>query len=170
MNRKAITVASLLAVAILVIVVAYVILSAPSSTVLFVDPNTVQRPIEQNFTVNVSISNVVDLFGWQVDLSWNSSLLNATNVVEGPMLKSSGNTTLFSPKVDAAAGNLSAVCTRLLTIGATVTGVSGQGTLMTIQFEVIGSGACDLKLYNTQLSDSNETTMSHTVQNGHFNT
>jgi hypothetical protein len=167
-NRRAIVVVCLLAI--LVVVVAYIILSSPSSTVLFVEPKSVQGTTGQSFTVNVSISNVADLYGWQLELSWNSSVLNAKNVTEGPMLRSSGNSTFFSPELNNAAGNLSVVCTRLLTFGSTVTGVSGHGTLMTIQFEVIGSGACDLNLYDTKLIDSNERVISCTVQDGHFNT
>jgi hypothetical protein len=168
MNKRAIAVACLLAI--LVVVVAYVILSSPSSTVLFVEPKTVQGTIGQDFTVNVSVSNVADLYGWQLELGWNSSLLNVKNVIEGPLLKSSGNSTFFSPVVNNAAGNLSALCTRLLSFGSSVTGVSGHGMLMTVQFEVIGSGACDLNLYGTQLLDSNERYIGHTVQDSHFNT
>jgi hypothetical protein len=168
MNRKAIVVVCLLAI--LVAVLAYVILSSPSSTLLSVEPKNVQGTTGQDFAVNVSVSNVADLYGWQIDLGWNSSLLNVTNVIEGPMLKSSGNSTFFSPVVNRAAGNLSVLCTRLLSFGSNVTGVSGHGTLMTVQFEVIGSGACDLSLYSTQLLDTDGRAMSHTVQDGHFNT
>jgi hypothetical protein len=168
MNRRAIIVACL--VVILVVVVAYVILSSTSSTVLFVEPKNVQEATGQDFTVNVSISNVADLYGWQLELGWNSSLLSVTNVTEGPMLKSSGNSTFFSPVVNKAAGNLSALCTRTMSFGSTVTGVSGHGTLMTVQFEVIGSGACDLNLYDTKLVDPNGTAIGHTVQDSHFNT
>jgi hypothetical protein len=175
MKREAITVACLLAI--VVAVLAYVILSSPSSTVssssstvLFVDPNTVQETVGQNFAVNVSISNVTDLYAWQLTLTWNPSLLSVTNVAEGPMLRSSGNSTYFSPKVNAASGNLSALCSRLLSIGSSVTGVSGNGTLMTIQFKVIANGSCDLSLYDTQLRDPNINAISHTVKNGHFST
>ena len=169
MNRKIIIVACL--VAILVVVLAYVILSSPpssSSTMVSVEPQTVQGTTGQNFMINVSISNVNDLYSWQIALSWNPSLLNVTNVMEGPMLKSSGNITFFSPVVNNAAGNLSALCTRLYSFGSNVTGVRGNGTLMTVQFEVIGSGACALNLYDTQLLDSNNAAISHTVQSGHY--
>jgi hypothetical protein len=168
-NRRAIIAVCVLAI-LVGAVVAYVILSSPSSTVLFVDPNTVQGTVGQSFEVNVSISNVADLYGWQLSLSWSASLLNVTNVMEGPMLRSSGNSTFFSPKVDAAAGNLSALCTRLLSLGSSVTGVSGDGTLMTVQFKVIASGSCDLVLYDTQLRDPNIKAINHTVQDGYFST
>jgi hypothetical protein len=85
------------------------------------------------------------------------------------MLKSSGNSTFFSPVVNNAAGNLSALWTRVLSFGSSVTGVSGNGTLMTVQFEVIGSGACDLNIYDTQLLDSNSSAINHMVQGDRFN-
>jgi general secretion pathway protein D len=166
MSKKIIIVVCLFAI--LVVVLAYVILSSPSSTVLSVEPKIVQETTGQNFTVNVSISNVADLYAWQLELSWNPSLLNVTNVAEGPMLKSSGNSTFFSPVVNNAAGNISALCTRVLSFGSNVTGVNGYGTLMTVQFEVIGSGACELNLYNTSLRDSNDNAIAHMVQNGQF--
>ena len=167
MNRKIIIVACL--VAILVVVLAYVILSSPpSSTVLSVEPQTAQGTTGQNFTINVSISDVTDLYSWQIELSWNPSLLNVTNIMEGPLLKSSGNSTFFSPVINNAEGNLSVLCTRLYSFGSSVTGVSGNGTLMTVQFEVIRSGACDLNLYDTQLLDSHRNAINHTAQSGHF--
>jgi len=170
MNRKAIIIVVCLLV-ILVAVLAYVIVSSsPSSTLLSVEPEAVQGTTGQDFTVNVSVSNVADLYGWQIDLGWNSSLLNVTDVTEGPMLKSSGNSTFFSPVVNNAAGNLSVLCTLLQSFGSNVTGVSGHGTLMTVQFEVVGSGACGLNLYNTELLDSKSRPISCTVQNGHFST
>jgi hypothetical protein len=170
MNRKIIIVVCL--VAILVVILLLIRLNPPprSSTVLSLEPKTVQSTIRQDFTVNVSISNVSDLYGWQLELSWNSSLLNVENIIEGPMLKSGGNSTFFSPVMNNGVGNLSALCTRRLSFGLNVTGESGNGTLMTIQFEVIGSGACDLNLYDTQLLDSNLREISHTVEDGHFST
>jgi len=172
MKRRAIVSVCLLAI-VVVLVATYVILSSLPSTVLSVEPRSVHEATGQTFAVNVSISNVADLYAWQLDFSWNSSLLTVTNITEGPMLRSSGNSTYFSPKLNNPAGNLSALCTRLHSLGSAVAGVSGSGTLMTIQFKVIASGECDLNLYGTQLSNSNSTNpgpISHTVQNGHFST
>jgi hypothetical protein len=167
MNRKALIIIVCL-VAILIVAVAYVILSSSSSTVLFVEPKAFQETVGQSFAVNVSVSNVADLYGWQLELTWNSSLLNVTSVTEGPMLRSSGNSTIFQPAVNSTEGNLSAVCTRVLSFGSSIIGVSGDGTLMTVQFEVIGNGTCNLTLYNTQLLDSKIRDITHTVQDGQF--
>lgn len=162
MNRKIIIVSFL--IAILVIVLAYVILtSSPSSTVLSVYPQTVQGIADQNFTINVTISNVADLFGWELKLGWNPSLLDVTNVTEGPFLRSTGQT-FFSPQVNNTEGQLIADCSLV----GNISGASGQGTLMIVQFNVKESGTCDLNLHDTQLLNSSEQLITHTVHHGHF--
>jgi hypothetical protein len=165
MNRKIIIVACPLAI--LVAVLAFLILSSPPSspsTALFVDPLTVQGTSGQNFTINVSVSNVVALYGWEFKLGWNASLLDWVSVSEGSFLKSGGNT-FFTYYLNNTDEHLVVDCT----LEGRVPGVNGNGTLTTIQFHVRESGTCDLNLYDTQLLDSNATAISHTVQSGHFN-
>lgn len=168
MNRKIIIVACLLAI--LVVVLAYVILSSPPSTVLFVEPQTIQRTTGQNFTININISNVVDLYGWEFKLGWNASLLDSVSVDEGPFLsahaRALGGNTIFHNYLNTTDEHLVVDCS----LEGQVPGVNGNGTLATIQFQVRESGTCDLHLYDTQLLDSNGTAISHTVQSGHFNT
>jgi hypothetical protein len=50
-------------------------------TTLYVDPQTIKRTVGQDFSVNISISNVADLYGWQLQLSCNEtgSLLSLCN-------------------------------------------------------------------------------------------
>jgi hypothetical protein len=168
MKRKIIIAAGLLAI-LAVVALAFVILSSVPSTVLYVDPQTVQGTISESFTVNISISKVTDLYGWEFKLSWNTSLLNVTNVSEGSMLRSNGNT-FFAPQLNSTAGHLIADCTLVTPIGSNVSGVSGDGMLLIVQFQVKGSGACDLNLYDTQLLDPNGQHISHMIHNGRFST
>lgn len=162
MNRKIITVVSLLAI--VLIVLAYVVFtSRSSSTVLSVDPQTVQGAAGMDFTINVSISNVTDLYGWEFRLNWNPSLLDVISVTEGPTLSSRGST-VFSPKVNSTDGHLTADCTLL----GDIPGFSGQGTLMTVEFYVKENGTCDLNLYDTQLLNSKEQQIALTVRDGRF--
>lgn len=165
MNRKIVAVACVLAILVLVAVVAYLIWSSPPSTSLSVEPQTVQGTAGQNFTINVSISNVADLYGFEFKLGWNASLLEEVSVSEGPFLKSGGNNTFFTYYLNTTDEHVVVDCT----MEGQVPGVNGNGTLATIQFQVIHSGTCDLNLYDTQLLDSNDTVISHTVHIGHFN-
>jgi hypothetical protein len=165
MNRKIIIVACLLAI--LVAVLAFLILSSPPSspsTALFVEPQTVQGTTGQNFTINITISNVVDLYGWEFKLGWNASLLDWVSVSEGSFLKSGGNT-FFTYYLNTTDEHLVVDST----LKGQIPGVNGNGTLSSIQFRVRESGTCTLNLYDTQLLNSNSTAISHTVQGGHFN-
>lgn len=54
--------------------------SSQSSTVVRVDPSTTSTAMGQTFTVTVSITNVQNLYGLEVDLSWDPSVLQATSV------------------------------------------------------------------------------------------
>ena len=164
MNRRIVVVASLLAILVLVLVVVYVILSSPASTLLSVEPQTIHGTMGEDVTVNVSISNVADLYGFEFKLGWNASLLDSVSVGEGPFLKSGGSNTFFTYYLNTTDEHLVVDCT----LRGQVPGVSGNGTLASFQFLVIQSGTCDLNLYETQLLDSNGTAISHTVHVGHF--
>lgn len=165
MNRRVIIVACMLAI-LAVVVIGYVILSSPSPTLLYVDPQTVHGTTGQSVTINISISNVANLYGWDVNLGWNSSLLDSVSVVEGPFLKSGGTTFFSYYFLNTTEEHLHVDCT----LRGDIRGVNGTGTLMMVQFHVITNGACDLNLYDTPLLTSKEATISHSVRGGHFNT
>jgi hypothetical protein len=165
MNRKRIIIV-ITCLIIATILLAYlffnVVMNKP--TTLYVDPQTSETAVGQDFTVNISISNVADLFGWGSRLSWNATILAIVNETEGTFLRSHG-TTFFYPTINTT-GYLILDCT----LTDNLTGVSGNGVLATIQFHVKESGHCDLDLYDTELSDSSEPphALTHTVVNGQF--
>jgi general secretion pathway protein D len=141
--------------AILVVVVAYVILSShqPTSapaTQLFVEPETIRGTTGQDLTLNVSISNVADLYGWEFYLGWNPSLLSLVSVNEGPFLKSGGNTYFYF--LNSTNEYVRVDCT----LEGEIPGVSGDGTLATVTFSTTNAGQCQLNLYNVDLRDSSD--------------
>jgi len=133
-------------------------------TTLYIDPQTAKSAVSQDFMVNISISKVTDLYGWQLQLSWNKTILDKVNVTEGNFLKSHGQT-FFSQTINET-GSLLSVCTRL----GNVPGVNGSGVLATIRFHVAESGECDLLLYGTILVSSSGGSITHTVKSGKFTT
>ena len=92
MNKKVVLVIALLAI--LTITLAYVIITRRSTfpTVLSVNPQTIQGTIGQEFTINLSISNAPDLYGWSFKLRLNTTILEAENVTEGTFLRNGGDT------------------------------------------------------------------------------
>jgi hypothetical protein len=134
------------------------------ATILYIDPQTIKRGVGQDFIINISISNVADLYGWQLQLSWDKIILDVVNVTEGTFLKSHGQT-FFNQKINET-GSLLSVCNRW----GNVSGINGSGVLATVQFHVKESGECDLYLYKTILVSSSEKSITHIVKSGKFST
>lgn len=139
--------------------------TSSSTTTIYVDPQTSVGATAQNFTVNINISNVTDLYGWEFKLGWNTTVLDVVEVYEGPFLKSTGDT-FFTYKVNSTAGYIIVDCTLL----GLVPGVSGNGTLATVKFYVKIADDSILDLYDTILIDSNEQTILHTTIDGYYYT
>ncbi|MCK4424962.1 hypothetical protein KAU93_04680, partial [Candidatus Bathyarchaeota archaeon] len=74
------------------------VLASPKTTVA-VDPSVIGASPRQYFTINVTVTNVTDLFSWGFKLKWPYELLEieAENITEGPFLKQ-GGTTAFAKK------------------------------------------------------------------------
>jgi len=124
-------------------------------------PSTITATVGQNFSIDVKIANVFDLYGCEFKLSWNPIFLDAVNVTEGPFLKQGGNTFFFN-KINNTEGYLLVDCTLL----GEVPGVSGDGTLATVKFYAEAQGESVLDLYDTILINSLEQLIPHTANDG----
>jgi hypothetical protein len=135
-------------------------------TIVSVYPSASYVEVGSTFSVNVTVSNVYDLVGWEFKLYYLSAKLNGTSVAEGPFLKQGGNTFFyvvnFTDNYNATHGMVWLTCTLL---GA-VPGVSGNGTLATITFRAREPGSSSLMLKDTLLSDSKANPIAHTVVHG----
>ena len=125
--------------------------SAASAATVGVSPSTVTAVLGQNFSINITISGVSNLYGWELRLNWTATLLGAVDVAQGPFLNSSGST-FFSWDVNVTEGRMVMDCTLL----GNVAGVSGGGTLATVTFNVKNVGESALNLYDVVLLDSLE--------------
>jgi len=104
------------------------------------------------FTVDVNVSGVTDLYGYQLDLAFNPGVLSAVSVAEGPFLASGGNPTTFLPgTIDNVGGT---VALNADAINGPVSGVSGSGELLAFTFDAIGTGTSSLAIQNEILNDS----------------
>jgi hypothetical protein len=125
--------------------------AALQAATVSVSPSSVTVPVGQNFTISVTVSGVSDLYGWEFQMGWNSTLLDAVNVSEGSFLKAGGST-FFTYTVNATAGNMIVDCT----LTGSIPGVSGDGTLATITFYTKSVGECPLNLHDVTLLNSLE--------------
>ena len=127
---------------------------------LFVEPQTyTATQLGEYFTININITNVYNLTSVEFNLSYNTTLLNALQIVKGsfPQPPSTLTYIIRNPK-----GYL---WLRLL-----CSPTEGNGTLVTILFRVTyeGSVSCTLHLYDTHLGDITGTPIPHEVQDGNY--
>lgn len=136
-------------------------LSVSATTTVYIYPSSSTAEVGQTFFIDVKISGVVDLYGWEFKLGWNPNLLNVTDVIEGSFLKQGGST-FFSKKINNTVGYILVDCTLL----GSVLGVNGNGTLATFRFYAKREGISALHLYDTKLVNSQEQPISHTKTDG----
>lgn len=152
---------------------------ASPETILYIDPPTITDPdltSGSNFTVDVKISDVEYLYDWGANLTFDPDVLRVTDVIEGDFLKVYPEGTQGYEVIDtdwAAFGWM---------IWGVHLGVSGSGTLATVEFEVLGTGESRIEFDLTgewpetylddqkspnQPPDFNE--IPFTAENGYFN-
>lgn len=142
-----------------------------------VDPTSIIDPtkvVDSTFNININITNVDDLYGWEYKLAYNGTILNATSVTEGTFLNASGAKNSFF-KVLNFSDTLGLIWVTS-TLTGDVLGTSGNGTLSTIGFKVKAVGSCTLDLQGTKLAGYAKTVWSpriyqqtHNVVDGYFN-
>jgi hypothetical protein len=144
-----------------------------SSPEVFVDPVMTRGDyapgyqISDTFQVGVNITGVTDLFAWQINMTWNTSILSLSSIIAGEFLHAGMYDTTSSPapdglgfvinKTDNAEG-YTAIGESILG-GNPLPGVSGDGRLVSIEFLIVGYGDTNLTIdvdgtMNTTLLDN----------------
>lgn len=141
--------------------------NSTSTTTMQVQPETCYvSSIGLNFTININIVNVTDLWCWEFQLFYSSIHLNGTAVEEGPFLKKAGETYFFTANFtdnyDATHGYIDAVCA----LQKVIPGAKGNGTLATITFKSKARGSSALNLTYTLLINSKNVEMPHERRGG----
>ena len=103
------------------------------------------------FILDIRADNVLNMAGWQFDIVFDSTILEAINVSEGDFLKTDGGTTFFqSGNIDNVAGKI----TGLNAARLSTQGVSGTGTLLQVRFKAKSAGETELALRNFEFAAS----------------
>jgi len=141
-----------------------------TQTIVKLDPSRSQANVSAIFTINITIVDVQNLYAVEVTLNWNSSVLMVTNI--DIRLGQADGVLHGSPFI---AQNM----TRLgrYSLAATSVGPAppfyGNGTVVSITFEVINLGSSPLSL-ESQLSDYSypnpSSPIDHSTLSGAFDT
>ncbi|MEM2522838.1 MAG: cohesin domain-containing protein [Candidatus Bathyarchaeia archaeon] len=143
---------------------------ATEGTVIHVEPSMISLPIGSNFVIKVKVVNVTNLYGLDIKLRWDPSILSyVSHVVKIPR-DNYPDGILYAPVlrvkdvVDKNAGTYQVAYASM----SPAPPFSGDGTVFEMTFTVIGQGKCILEIYSSKLSNNEAKLIPHTVQNGYF--
>ena len=101
------------------------------------------------FTLEISAKDIYNLAGWQFDMAYDPTVLEAIEVNEGDFLKTGGGATFFQRgTIDNRLGKIRGLSAARLSED----GVSGTGTLLSVTFTAKAAGQTQLRLDNFQLA------------------
>ena len=132
------------------------------------NPTEYEAPApDHSFTVDVNVTDIADMAGFEFKLGYNTTLLDAVTVTPGPEF---GPTRVekWLPEVGGvwapikeAEGYIFVMC--LIKVGQYF---NGSATLVTINFTATEVGQCTLDLYDTEIADRLAATIDHDVFDG----
>jgi len=151
--------------------------SSPAS--IEVVPVSAEKWPGEFLIVNITVSDVTDLYLWMFRLRWNKTVLQLNSIREGPFLEEGGDTSgiMLSPmtlsEINGAGRIEEAACSL---VGA-VPGVSGSGTIATLNFTCLSLGSTSIEFWEesplykpaTDLLNSDGVTISHTAPSATVN-
>jgi hypothetical protein len=120
----------------------------------------------KSFNVSVVIARVEKLYAWSLNMSWQPTLLNVTEIEEGSFLKQEGAYTTFGTQIFQEEGYLYANCTLIGESDAV--SASGNGTLFTVTFLVEAGGITNLHFYDIVLLDYEGAEIFYEAKDGYF--
>lgn len=137
-----------------------------AATVLSIQPQLSRvAGSDEEFQISLALTDVSNLYGWEIKLYYDPTLLNGSKLSEGPFLKSAGSTYFFNSSNDnynATHGRIALACTLI----GNISGVNGGGILATMTFKAKALGSCLLLLSNTKLGNPQSELMPHLTENG----
>jgi hypothetical protein len=138
----------------------------PAAAMIQVDPARITDPTLtpcHNFTVDIIISNATDVYSFSFELSYNQTIIHATEVQLGSFIPALPSQRYLW--IDNVLGNLGFSAGLMPPEPPR----SGEGILATIKFHVEAQGNTSLHLYDTQIFDDANETLPSETQDGYFN-
>ncbi len=133
-----------------------------STTELSLQPSYQEAAMGNNFTVDVQIANVENLYGHEIDISFDPNVLEVLSVTQGDFLSQGGVDPVYwqPPTIDNVNGRIIDIVNVRITPGV---GINGSGILASIEFHEKSESTED---YNTQIDfDVVETKLSDPAAN-----
>jgi hypothetical protein len=116
-----------------------------------------------SFTVVMEIVSAADLYDYQLDLTFDPTVLQATSVIDGGFLGTAGATFFLPGTIDNADGSITFNADTLLTA---ISGANGSGVLLEFDFTALAPGVSALSIQNLILQDSTGAIQDATTTDG----
>ncbi len=148
-------------------------LTPMSETKVHIEPALIEDTTlipSTNFTVELRISNVTDLYGFDIILRWNASLLSySSHLLKIPVEDYPGGvlheqTFLVANQVNTTAGSYWVAASSLYPAPS----FNGSGAVFEITFVVLEYGEDTLDISKSAISNSNGESIPHSVESGYF--
>lgn len=118
----------------------------------------------QKFDVNITALKVAYLHGFNVNLTYDATLIECTSVQEGDLLQTGGTTTpLYA--INNTSGNVYAS----VNLTSQEAMVNANGTLLELTFRVRNTGETRLHLYEVNMHNSTGSSLPLVTYDGYFN-
>jgi hypothetical protein len=136
------------------------------TTAISIQPSTITVYKHETFTVNITITDVVGMYGWELKLYWNSALLNCTNAqVYAPEIWGN-NTFTAGLGIENGYNATHGRYWKALTALNPMSSFNGTTTAVTLTFQALTTGSTTLTLQDTIICDINATEINHTTADG----
>jgi hypothetical protein len=122
-----------------------------ASTEVALDPSVSTVRVGDVFSVNVNVTNVVNLTAWQLNIYYLNAVINCTNVAEGPFLRTGGGTYFGEKTTDEYNSTHGRIVAYSTLLG--ITAANGGGVILTVTLKAVSEGSSALELANTELAD-----------------
>ena len=157
-----------------------VMVEASNGTIVKVEPHTSFARVGEQFTINITVINVQNLYGVEITLYWNASILEMTNadvrlgVEDHPdgilHILPDANISVYSNRVFQEQGKYVLAASSI----SPAPSFNGSGNIVRATFNVTGAGRCELNLETKLVSNiippgsTSAALIEHNVVDGFF--
>lgn len=157
-------------VALLSLALLYTAISAPGVTTLSVEPSSIAKYLNNDFTVDINVTDVTDLYSFQLNITWNNAILNCTgDLLNQTMDDLWGPNNWFAWPMGEGERINNTVGQYTMMVSALDPAIpfNGSATLDILNFTAISIGSTEIGfIYETILGNSTADEIPHTQVNG----
>lgn len=156
-NQSRVKAAFFATLIICIVSLGFVYAASAQSTTVSAEANSNQLKVGDTLTVTLKIKDAVDLYGLDVKLTWNNSVLSAFSATNSLGVEVNSNGVLHHSAaypIDVEEDAVTDGQYHLLATsqGQSTPSFSGSGTIATLIFNITGTGSANLSLDDVELS------------------